>query len=196
MAKDDPGFTPEQAEQATQAQRDDTTVGTGPNADAMAGRVAVAAPAEVDVQALLARVQAMEKKLAEAGYSGGQHPLTGTAVSARDQLRVHLEHGNLTGSDEHAAVLRLADDLVDAAGNAVESGDVSAVRDIGARLERALGRIHPGNGDHHYFRQALEFVRHHLPEAADLVTAPAPSDRPQVASGRPPARVVTGSVTG
>jgi hypothetical protein len=196
------GFTPDQL-QAAAGTVQAPPVATGPDPDALAAKVATGVPGETDVRELLAQMQAQQNAMAAeiarlraGGDPSGLHPLAGTAAAAREQLTVHLTHNNLLNSPPHAAALRLADDLVDAAGNAVESGDVSQVRDIGGRLERALKRIHPGNGDNHYYRQAVEFVRDHLPDAADTVTAPTPSSAPAVASSQPPARVVAGSVTG
>src|SRR5215469_5543450 len=192
MADESSGFTPAQA---TQAQRDDGgAVGAGPDAGILAAKAAVAAPAQVDVQALLTRLQALEAKVEAAGVTG-EHPLIGTALAARQQLGVHVDHNALAGDPAHQAALRLADDLVDASRNAVESGDVSAARDIAARLSRALRRIHPGPGDNHYFRQAAEMISDHYQDAADTVTVPAPAAA-AVTSSQPAARVVAGSVTG
>jgi hypothetical protein len=195
-----PGFTPEQAEAATAAQRDGAPpIATG-IPPALAARVRSAGgPAETDTAALLSQMQAQMLALAaevtrlKQGQAGdGAHPLVGTAASIRDMLAVHYDHNPGAAG---APVLRLADDVVDASKNAVESGDVSVVRDLGARLVRALKRNHPGPGDHHWFTQALDFASNHLPEAADTVGAPAPSGAPAL-GGAAPAPVVAGSVTG
>lgn len=199
MTSPDP-YTPDQMQAAAQ-QVQPPPIPTGADPGTLTGKVATAVPGETDVRALIAQMQQQQSSMAaeiarlRAGASPeGVHPLAGTAAAAREQLAIHLAHNNLTASPPHAAALRLADDMVDAAGNAVSSGDVSAVREIGQRLERALTRIHPGPGDNHYFRQALEMVRDHVPGAADTVTGPSgTSPAPAPAA---PAKVLTGSVTG
>jgi len=159
-----------------------------------------AMPTEVDVPALLARLQAQQDAMAaeiarlKSGQpAGGVHPLIGTATAARDLIAQHFDRG---GTGDRAAVLALADDLADAAGNAVESGDTGPVRQIGQRLERALNKVNPGPGDHHYFTNAMQMVLDHLHDAADTVTGPAPSSAGAIGSDRAPAKVVSGSVTG
>lgn len=195
------GFTPDQAKEATDAQRNEAPpVGVGIAPPLLSSRLAAAGgPAETDTAALLAQMQAQMQALAEQvtrlrqGQAGdGVHPVIGTAASIRDMLAVHFDHnpGPAAGG-----VLRLADDVTDAARNAVDSGDVSVVRDLGGRLVRALKRNHPGPGDHHWFRQALDFAENHLPEAADTVGAPAPSGAPALGGGAG-VPVVAGSVTG
>ena len=196
-------FTPEQAAAVTDAQRQEQApFGTQVPPPLLTDRArAAAGPAQVDVAALVAQLQAQIAELGKEvrqlrqGAPGGLHPLPGTAKAIRDMLATHFLH---RPGDDGAAVLRLADDTVDAAANAVESGDTSTVRDLAGRLERAINRAHPGPGDHHWIRQALDFTRNHLPEAADTVTGPAAGTAPAAAIGsdRPPASVVAGSVTG
>lgn len=159
-----------------------------------------ASATEVDVPALLARMQAQQDAMAaeiarlKAGQAPqGDHPLVGVATQARDQLREHFANDD-TATDS-SGVMRLADDVVDAAGNAVESGNVGPVRQLGEKMTRALAKIHPGPGDHHYFAQALGFYRDHLPDAADTVTEPSPSPAPAIGGGQS-VPVVQGSVTG
>ena len=55
--------------------------------------------------------------------------------------------------------------------------------------------MHPGPGDHHYFKNALALVGYHYPIAADTVTEAKPSNATAI-SGGAPAKVVAGSVTG
>jgi hypothetical protein len=196
----EPGYTPEQyASVKDQVTAPPVGVGLPPGVE---GQVSGggAMPTEVDVPALLARLQAQQDAMAaeiarlKSGQpAGGVHPLIGTATAARDLIAQHFDRG---GIGDRAGVLALADDLVDAAGNGVESGDTSAVRQIGQRLERALNKVNPGPGDHHYFVNAMQMVRDHLLDAADTVTAPAPSSAGAIGSDRAPAKVVSGSVTG
>jgi len=187
---------PDLAEQATAAQRAaGSTVGPD-DAALAAAAVSGAAPAQVDVKALVARIQALEAAVAAAGVPAGEHPLIATALAGKQQLAIHVDHYGLASSPAGGAALRLADDVTDAARNAVASGDTSVVRELGARMTRALGRIHPGGGDHHYFKQAADFYGDHLQDAADLVTAPAPSAAGAIGSASGPAVVVAGSVTG
>lgn len=170
-------------------------LGTGPDAiDASA-----ATATEVDVAALLRQMQAQQDELTRqvaqlrAGQPAqGEHPLVSTATAARDLIGQHFDRG---GKGDRAMIGRLADDLVDASGNAVESGDPSAARDVAAKLTKELNRVHPGPGDHHYFTNALALVGYHYGNAADTVTEAKPSNRPSV-SGGAPAKVIAGSVTG
>lgn len=195
----DQEHSPEDLE-AARGQVQPPPVATGPDHAAVAARMATASPDETDVKALLRQMQAQQAAMAaeiarlKAGQApAGLHPLIGTAQSARDLLAVHFDHNPKPSAGE---VLRLADDTVDAAKHAVESGDVSRVRDLGGRLERAARRAHPGSGEHHYYAQALDFIAGHLPRAADTVTGPAPSDAPAVGSDRGSVPVIAGSVTG
>lgn len=152
---------------------------------------------EVDPAQLFAMIQALQQRIdtmEEERAAGEAPPLLSTAQTVKDLLSVHAAHNPAV---DHTAVLALTDDLVDAAGNALDSGDGSELRKIGTRLERAIGKIHPGPGDHHYLNQALGFVRDHLPEAVDELR-PRPAKEPAAAVGtdRAPVKVVQGSVTG
>lgn len=203
MTDTTPDFTPEQAAAATDPQRQEAPAfGASVPAPLLAGAArAAAGPAQVDVAALEERlnmqIEALARevtRLRQGGAAGGVHPLQGTAKAIRDMLATHFLH---RPGDDGSAVLRLADDTVDAAANAVESGDTSTVRDLAGRLERAINRAHPGPGDHHWIRQALDFTRNHLLEAADTVTGPSGGGAAAaIGSSAPPAQVVAGSVTG
>lgn len=197
-----PGFTPEQAAQATDPQRNEAPpVGASIPPPLLGARIGAAGPDQVDVSALedrlnaqIAALAAEVSRLKQGQAARGTHPLAGTAKAIRDMLATHFDH-NL-GADG-GPVMRLADDVVDAAGNAVTSGDTSTVRELAGRLERAMNRVHPGPGDHHWFRQALDFTRNHLLEAADTITEPADGPAgPAIGTSAAPARVIPGSVTG
>jgi hypothetical protein len=177
--------------------------GTAPpsEADVAAGLAAAQAGAprgvtQVDVDALMGMIQGLQDQLnslqAEKD-AGDSAPVLGTASSLRDLIKVHAAHN--PGTD-HADVLRLADDAVDAATNAQDSGDGSIVGDIAGKIARALHRVHPGPGDHHYFRQALGFAEVHLPDAAAQLRPRPPQAAAAITSDRAPATVVQGSVTG
>jgi hypothetical protein len=194
----EPGYTPDQFA-AVKDQVQPPPVGTGP-APGIEGKVSDAIPTVVDVPALLAQMQAQQDAMAaeikrlQAGQAPtGTHPLIGTATAARDLIAQHFDRG---AAGDRGPVLALADDLVDAAKNGVESGDTGPVRQLGQRLERALHRVHPGPGDHHYFANALQMVNAHLIDAADTVTEKAPPPAGALGSDRAPAKVVSGSVTG
>src|SRR5271170_6319215 len=122
----------------------------------MAARIPAATPTETDVNAVIATMQAQMAAMAEqiAGMKStqatGEHPLIGAAASARDLIAQHFEFHR-----KGPELIRLADDNLDAARNAVDSGDTGAQRQVNSKLERALMRWHPGPGDHHYFTQAL-----------------------------------------
>ena len=154
-----------------------------------------ASATEVDVAALMARMDAMAAQLAalqaEKNAGAGEHALIGAATTARDLIAHHFEF-----HPKGAELGRLADDVVDAARNAVASGDTGPVRAVADKLRRRLEFFHPGPGDHHYFRQALGAVSVHIPDAADTVTGPDPSAAPALGSSQAPAKVLQGSVTG
>jgi hypothetical protein len=150
-----------------------------------------------DVKQLLAGIQALQDRvntLEQEKAAGAAVPVQETAQALRDLVATHAAHNPGTS---HADALRLADDVVDAAKNAADSGDPAHVISIAGKLDRALMKVHPGPGDHHYFAQALGFVRVHLIDAAEAL-APRPAQAPaaEVGSGRPPAKVTAGSVTG
>lgn len=195
----EPVWTPAQAQAATDPIRnEDPPVGVSLPADTQA-RIGGAVPAEVDVNALWQQMQdqmnAMAAQIAQlrAGQAPeGEHPLIGVAQEARNQLAIHYAHNPQA---DGVAVLRLADDLIDASKNSVASGDVSAARALSEKLGRLLRRSHPGPGEHHYFNQAVSMVANHYQDAADTVTGPAPKPAGAV-SGGAPAKVIAGSVTG
>jgi hypothetical protein len=176
-------------------------VGTGPDPSEMAAKIPAGTPTAVDVPALLAQMQAQQEAMAaeiarlKAGQAPeGEHPLIGTALQTRDLIATHVDMGG--GKNRGPVILRLADDVIDAARNAVSSGDTGPVRQLAQRLERALNQVHPGPGDHHYFTLALQGAGVHMQDAADAVTGPAPSSAGAVGSSQPAARVISGSVTG
>lgn len=159
-----------------------------------------AAPAgltEVDVAQLLAgikllqdRVDALEAEKA----SGAAIPVLNTAEALRDLVATHAAH---TPDTDHSDLLRLADDAVDAARNAAESGDGSLVTQISGKISRALHRVHPGPGTHHWFTQALGFAEVHLPDAAaQLVPKPARVPAGAIVTPAGGVPVIQGSVTG
>ena len=194
----DQPFTPDQLAAAGQ-QVQPPPLGTGPGEDQMAEKASAASATEVDVAALLAQLQAQQAAMAEeiarlrgAQAPEGEHPLVSTAAAARELIATHFDRGY---KGDAAAIGRLADDLVDASGNAISSGDTAAARKIARQLEVELSRVHPGPGDHHYFKNALALVGYHYPIAADTVTEAQPSNAPAV-SGAPAPKIVAGSVTG
>jgi hypothetical protein len=196
-----PGWTPEQLAQAGQ-QIQPPPLGTGPAPDAMAAQVAQGVPTIADVSAILAQMQAQQQAMAaeiarlRAGQApAGVHPVIGSANALKELLAAHFGTGG--GRGDKDTVLRLADDVADAASNAFESGDTSAVRGLAGKMERALARIHPGPGENPYYRQAVHFASVHIPDAADTITGPNPNAAPPAAvSGGAPVQVVAGSVTG
>jgi hypothetical protein len=197
-----PGWTPEQLAQAGQ-QIQPPPLGTGPAPDAMAAQVAQGVPTIADVSAILAQMQAQQTAMAaeiqrlRAGQRpSGLHPVIGAANSLKTLLATHFDSGG--GRGDKDTVLRLADDVADAASNAFESGETGPLRDLGSKMERALKRIDPGPGENPYYRQAVAFASVHLPDAADTITGPNPDAAPKPApvSGGAPVNVLQGSVTG
>jgi hypothetical protein len=150
-------------------------------------------PTETDIEALVAQMQqqmaamaAQIQQMQAAAGPRGQHPLIATAAN----LRYHLRDAE--GSDAHAPGIALADDLIEAAGNAVESGDLTHVRSILDRLTRFFRRLPARPGDDHHGRQAREIIADHLPDQLDAFI-PSPK-HPGLGSSRAPVPVVAGSV--
>jgi hypothetical protein len=190
-------YTPEQLG-AVRDQVQPPPLGTGPDPADLDSKMAGLTATETDVNALLAQMQAQMAAMAEqiatmksGQVASGEHPVIGAAAAARDLVATHFEFHR-----KGPELIRLADDNLDAARNAVDSGDTGALRQVNSKLERALLRWHPGPGDHHYFTQALAHVQVHIPDAADTVTQAKPSNATAVGSSQPPARVLQGSVTG
>lgn len=154
---------------------------------------------DVDVGQLLAGIKALQDRvdaLEEEKASGAAVPVVNTAEALRDLIRTHAAH---TPGTDHSDLLRLADDAADAAANAVDSGDGGPLTDISGKIARALHRVDPGPGTHHYFAQALGFAEVHLPDAAaQLVKKPqrAPAGNLPAAPGTRSVPVIQGSVTG
>jgi hypothetical protein len=203
MSEDQPDYTPDQLAQAAELLRaQGAPTVTPPPEDDMARDLAArqaAGPAgitDVDVAALIAGIQALQSRvdaLEAEKAAGAALPVAETAKALRDLIATHAAH---TRGTDHAGLLRLADDAVDAAGNAADSGDGTLVRQIAGKIARALAKVNPGPGDHHYYRQAVDFAAVHLPDAADELV-PQPKKAPvQVTSPRGSVPVVQGSVTG
>ena len=149
---------------------------------------------DMDVSALLAGIKALQDRvdaLEAEKSSGAGLPVVNTAQALRDLIATHAAH---TPGTDHADLLRLADDAVDAAGNAASSGDGGPLTDISGKIARALQRANPGPGTHHSYQQAVGFAEVHLPDAAAQLV---PKSRAVAAVGsdRPPAPVIQGSVT-
>lgn len=198
----DPTPTPDQLAEAAEQLRSAPPPAVSPPPESqVAAQLAArqsAAPAgitEVNVDKLLAGIAALQARvesLEAEKAAGNAAPVKGNAEVMRDLIKVHAAHNPAT---DHGDVLRLADDLVDAAGNAAESGDGGIIHELAQKMERALLRVHPGPGDHSYFGQALDFAKYHMHDAADqLVRKPPPAVA--IGSDRPPATVVQGNVTG
>lgn len=188
-------YTPEQLAAA----RDDAAANLAPPVAASLPPTATAVVAsgatatEADVAAMLAQMKRMQDQLdaLQAERAARNAPaLVSTAEALRDQLRVHAS-GISGATGDHTRALSLADDAVDAANNAISSGDVGPLRTLTDRLVRALEAVHPGPGDHHYFAQALGMAKVHLHNAMDDFTA---DQKP--AAPAPSGKVLEGSVTG
>jgi hypothetical protein len=200
-----PGWTPEQLREAGE-QVQAPPLATGPSADSLGNAAATGIPTIADVEAMMATMQEqMEARLqaqaasfqaeiarVKAGQAPvGLHPLIGSAIALKDLVTQHL--GTMVNSKPE--LMRLLDDVTDAASNAFDSGDVTAVVSLAEKAAKALARIHPGPGENPYYSQAVNFATVHIPDAAETITGPNPN-RPAVASSQPPARVISGSVTG
>jgi hypothetical protein len=147
---------------------------------------------ETDVQALIeqmarqmALMQQQISQLQQDAGDSGEHPLLATAR----KLRYHL--ADVEGSDAHAPGVGLADDLVEAAGHAVESGDLQHVKGILGRLERWARRTGTRTGDDHHGLAARALIADHLPDQLDAFV-PRPK-APQVGGGLP-VKVAAGTV--
>ena len=198
---DQPEYTPEQFAAAASQIREGTPASPGtlpPESVVAAGAAASGLGAtEVDVDKLMAFIAGLQQRVEslEAEKAAGRGmPLVGAAESLRDLFVTHAKHNP---GQNLADGKRLADDVVDAAGNAVKSGDVSVLRSVTEKMARYLKRVDPGPGDHHYFRQAVHFAEAHLPDAMDRFTPTAPSAAvAAVGSPRGSVPVISGSVTG
>lgn len=176
-----PGQLPDEAAIAAQLQAEAAAGNTGQT--------------ETDVNLVIAQLQATVAGLTQQMASlqadavkGGVHPLLATAKMLRHHL-ADAEH-----RDSHAPAIQLADDLVDAAGNAVQSGNLEHVTGILKRLDRWSQRNPVPPGESYHARQAHQIIGWHLPDQVDaFVPAPRAAG---IASSQPPARVVAGSVTG
>jgi hypothetical protein len=150
---------------------------------------------DVDVTQLLAGIRALQDRveaLEDEKRAGAGDPLGNSVASLKALLGLHAAHA--PGID-HSAAASMADDLTDAAGNAVKSGDTGAVEKITGKLLAWLKRGgNPGPGDHPYYRQAVDFAEYHIPDAAELVEKPSTSAA--IGTDRAPARVIAGNVTG
>lgn len=173
-----------------------------PETEVAAGLAAAQASApagvtQVDIEALAGMIKSLQDKVAalEAEKAAGAAaPVLATAETLRDLIAVNAAHHPAA---DHASLIRLADDAVDAAKNAADSGDGSLVTQIAGKIERALRRVHPGPGDHHYHQQATAFAAVHLPDAAaQLVPRPQQPAAGALGSSGAQVPVIQGSVTG
>jgi hypothetical protein len=199
QVKEDIRDRAEQVRSSTPPPRDDQNEQLGAQA-----AVAGAGATDVDVPQLLAYIKQLSERmetLEAEKRDQNAPPLLGTIESLGNLLRAHAasaprDAGN-TPLIDHKPVLALADDLADAGKNAVESGDLTHVKAIGAKIAKWLERNHPGPGENAHYRQAVDFAGPHLEDAAENFEAqPKRTPAPAVGSSRPPAKVVPGSVTG
>jgi hypothetical protein len=179
----------------SQLQADGTPGVTLPASEEELGARAAAAgmgATETDTQALLAQLLEQQARMvaqiaaleAERKATGGEHPLVGTAQSLAAVLA-----GYPVPEIEAAAA-----ELVDAAKNALDSGDTTYVSKINARLGRLLRRNAPPPGENYHYKQAVEHVEFHVPDVVEGFVPPA---RPVTAvGGGAPVKVIAGSVTG
>jgi hypothetical protein len=151
---------------------------------------------DVDTAELLAGIRALQDRVAaleKEKRAGAGDPLANSVESLRALLALHAAH---SPGLNHDVVGSMADDLADAASNAVESGDTTQVGKITGKIAAWLGRAgNPGPGDFPYYRQAVDFATYHVPDAAANVEAPtAPATA--IGTDRAPAKVLQGNVTG
>jgi hypothetical protein len=203
-------LTPEQLAELAREQISRQVTGFGPPsagasdadvaAQLAAGQVAAGQPMGgtfIDEDAIRALIEAQVRAqvtaaLRAAGAEAPGDPLVNTAVSLRNLLKTHLSQS--PGTDG-TVPLALADDLVDAAENAVESGDGSFAEKIAGKIAAWLDRPgNPGPGDFHYYRQAVDFAKYHISDAVALLEPPA--GKAALTSTRAPVRVLAGNVTG
>ena len=113
-----------------------------PVAVAAQGKAENASVTSVDLEALLAQLQALQARVTtmEAGAAAGTKPtlvgLTGHLLASLKHRAGALGGGNTVLDD----AVKIAEDLAGAAEDAVSSGDGSAVTKLGARLVRELSR--------------------------------------------------------
>lgn len=176
-----PGQLPDEAAIAAQLQAEAAAGNTG---QTESDRDLIIA----QLQSAVANMQAQMDSLRADAVKGGVHPLLATAKMLRHHL-ADAEH-----RDSHAPAVQLADDLIDAAGNAIASGNLEHVSSIIKRLDRWSQRNPVPPGESYHARQAHQIIGWHLPDQLDAFV-PAPR-APGLPSSQPPARVVAGSVTG
>src|SRR5262252_6968786 len=139
---------------------------------------------EVDVAALIAQLQAqvtsqqaaISALQAKAGPQG-ENPLLATAR----MLRAHL--ADVEGEAPSAPGISLADDLVEAAGEALKSGDLYHVNKILGQLQRWAARTSVRPGEDYHGRYVREIIAYHLPDQVDAFTPPV--TLPQVGGASP-----------
>jgi hypothetical protein len=175
-------------ENAAQVQGATTTTDADVAAQLQGGQASIGVT-EADIKTLFAQIQAMQDRLDKAEReraSSAPPALVSTAETLKGYVDVH--------NDPAAAAL--ADDAVEAARNATESGDTSALAKIQAKLAKHLARNPPYPGENHHYRQALDWASNHLPDAIEAFIPPVRSAAVAVGSDRAPAKVVEGSVVG
>lgn len=181
ISQQDPGIDTSRADEANVA-------GELAHRQAQAGQAI--GSTDVDPAQMMQMIKALQERLDAAEAQRKQDnapPLVSIAASARDNLQAHADAN--PGTD-HTEALGLAGDLVEASKDAVQSLDGTRVGKIAARLETAMGAVNPGPGDHHWFRQALDFVTAHMKKGLEDL-----EDQADQSSGTTPAGpVVQGNV--
>lgn len=147
---------------------------------------------DVDVAALIhgmqqqmAAMAAQISQLQAEATPSGPHPLQATARMLRHHL-ADAEH-----RESHAPAVALAEDLVEASGHAVTSGDLTHVKSILARLDKWRRRNPVPPGDAYHARQADEIIGYHLPDQVETFV---PRPKAPAVAGAAPVPVITGSV--
>jgi hypothetical protein len=148
---------------------------------------------QADMEALYAHIKRMQVQL-DAATRAAQ------AAAGEEPVRTWVKHlARFVTVHADPAAVSLADDATEAASNLLEpgsNGDTGPLEKITAKLARHLQRHPPHPGENFHYNQAVAIATTHLPEALEDYTPPPQSDAPALGSDRPPAKVLSGNVTG
>jgi len=145
---------------------------------------------QADMDALYEYLKRMQVQLDAATRAGaaarGEEPVRVLVRAVTGFVKTHAEPG----------AVALAEDLGEASANLLDKGgtDTGPLSKITAKLARQLVRNPPHPGENWHYKQALAIAQDRLPDAIEDWTPPPAV--PALGSDRPPAKVLSGNVTG
>jgi hypothetical protein len=168
-----------------------SVLGQGASEEEIAGAAAAHAGSgvtEADLDGIKALLAQFQRRL-DAAEAQRQQLAPDALTSSVTALQTQLDnHGD-------PVAIELGKDAFEAAKSAAETGELGPLAAIAAKIAEHLRRHPAGPGDQFHYRQVLDTAAQHIPDVIEAFRPQAAAGQ-ELASTRPPAKVVAGSVVG